>query len=214
MSLLFICAFQVGCGKDEIERLKSENTQQKTRIAELEKQIQKIEDERQKGINIYTDRSKLPSITYWSYEEKKKFVKKDSQILIYPQAGATPIAQVAANAVVEVIAAGATDKLWLYVAIPTYDSPMDNQGWIPEENTEQLTKENQNQVLGDVYINKGTNIYRVDKYEQISKATQSILTENNRGWINQKKEDYVLLSCPGGESFWVAQKDIIYPSLE
>lgn len=207
-----------GCSAGEIEKLKEENDWQKKRITELEDQIKSLENERNKENSILSDRAQFPSISYCSYDGKKRFIPEERPILVYPAEGVTAVAKVPANTVVEVVEAGFSEtparKLWLYVIIPTYDAPMDNHGWIPEEETDPLTQENQKLVLGDVYLEKGTPIYEVYAYEQIATATSSTLIYSRRGRIEKKKGDYVYLNCPGGEAFWVAEEFIIYPSLE
>jgi hypothetical protein len=198
----------------ETERLKEEKQELIEAAYDLETRIL---DMKKQG-SLFDKDEALASITYINYDHKKRFIPKESIILAYPQNGITPINTIEPNTVVDVLDAGYSEtedrKIWLYVAIPTYDSPMNNKGWILEEKTVALTNENQRLVKGDVYLKEGTKVFEVDNYKNISNENSRILSSDIRGRIENTQEGYFYMATPGGYSFWVEEKYIIYPSID
>ncbi len=52
-------------------------------------------------------------------------------------------------------------RLWLYVSVPVYDSPINYQGWIRVSETVRLTEDNIKLVQGDIFIKERTPIYDI-----------------------------------------------------
>lgn len=156
------------------------------------------------------------SITYQNYEDKQRFVTKESVIYALPIFNYKIMRSVEANTVIQVLdAAQCQDqKLWLYVSVPAYDSPINFKGWIPESETVQLTEENIKLVHGDLFLKEGTPIYEVDRFDQIKSATSIKITYDIRGRIEKRQDSYVYFMSPGGWYFWVEEKYLIFPSIK
>jgi hypothetical protein len=120
------------------------------------------------------------------------------------------------NTVIQVLDAAQCQEqqLWLYVSIPVYDTPINFKGWIPESETVKLTKDNIEQVQGDVSLNKGTPIYGVDEFSKISAAASTKITNDVRGRILKREGSFVYLMSPGGWDFWVEEKYLIYSKID
>ena len=156
-------------------------------------------------------------MTYITYNEKKRFVPKASQILALPFKGSYIFRPIEPNTVVTVFDAVGTGQngLWLYVEIPVYDTPVNMKGWIPETETVALTKDNVKLIQSDVIVGKGTNIYQVFEFEKISTTNPVKETFDKRGRLVEKRNGWARLSCPGGsDNIWVQEKDLIYPIVE
>lgn len=123
--------------------------------------------------------------------------------------------QNAATFIQELDAAQCQDQqLWLYVSVPVYDTPINFKGWIPESETVKLTKDNVKLVQGDVFLKEGTPIYEVNQFNEIKSATSTNLTHDVRGRIEKRQESFDYHDSPGGWSFWVEEKYLIFPKVD
>lgn len=154
------------------------------------------------------------SVNYVSYGKKRRFVEKTTDLLMLPYDGAKAIRQIKPNTVTDVEFAGISNdnNLWLFVIIPTYDSPSDNRGWIKEADTVAYTSEMQSKVQSDVTVREGTEIFEI--VNDVKDSEPKKLNYNVRGRITQRDGNMVRLFCPGALEFWVNETHIIYPEVE
>lgn len=215
--ILSLILFLSGCNSNNLQNLRKENEELKNKVQVLEDKINSKENMKTFEGSIINEKPKLVSITYCDYKYKQRFVSGEIKLYVYPQKGAAFLRNIPKNTIVKVINAGMVEsenrKLWLYVNIPVHDSPMDNFGWVPEEYTQPLTKQNQKQVQSDVTVKKGTEVYEVYEFEMIKSSKPIKLNNNANGRLEEKKNGLVRLSCAGGWGFWVNEKYIIYPSI-
>jgi len=196
LTLIIGCSFSATeLEKSKLTRLETENSLLKQQIAQLNEPL---------------------SMTYVTYNEKRRFVPKASQILALPIKGSYVLRPIEPNTVVTVFDAVRTGKndLWLYVGIPVYDTPMNMKGWITEADTVALTKDNVKLVQSDLIVGKGTNIYEVFEFEKISTTNPVKETFDRRGRLVEKRNGWARLSCPGGSDIWVQEKNLTYPIVE
>lgn len=205
----------VGCSSRITEVEQSKFSKLETENGLLKEQIAQLIEEKNKSQLVALNEPL--SMTYISYNEKKRFVPRTSQILALPTKGSYIFRPIEPNTVVSVFDAVDTGQngLWLYVEIPVYDTPMNMKGWIQEAETETLTRDNVKLVQSDVSVKKGTNIYQVNEFEKISTINPITETYDMRGRLVEKRNGWAKLSCPGGaDGIWVQEKDLIYPIVE
>ncbi|MHB9145458.1 MAG: hypothetical protein ACYC5Y_09020 [Symbiobacteriia bacterium] len=194
--------------------LQAENEQLRSRVAELEKEAQRL------GSKVVAQQELLAplSINCISYSYKRRLVTRDrAKLLAMPREGTPVLTEAQSGAVLEVLdAASANDTgLWLYVAAPVYSSPTNCKGWIRESDTVPLTRENRNQIRGDLYLKAGTPVYEwLEDFAAIAKTKPRPLAEDARGWLDRRQDGYADLALPGGLSVLVEEKYLIYPPLD
>lgn len=177
--------------------------------------IQSLENENT-NLKSMLDQVESLSMTYQDYEDKHRFVPKESQINALPIQDFKILRSIKENTVIQVIdAAQCQDQqLWLYVSVPVYDSPVNFKGWIPESETIKLTEDNVKLVQGDIYLKEGTPIYEVDQFDDIKLTPSTKVLYDVRGRIEKRQESFVYLVSPGGWTFWVEEKYLIFPSVD
>lgn len=195
--------------KAKITDLENENHILTDHIASLEKEKLQLQAE------IASVKQQL-SLNYMVYHSSKRFIPKSSQILSLPLKDATIYRSIEENSVVTVFDALTTEnkEIWLYVSVPVYDSPINIKGWIPESDTVALTKDNVKLVQSDVVVGMGAMIYEVREFEKISGAKPIQASSEQRGRLEEKKNGWARLSCSGGLTIWVLEKDLKYPEIE
>ncbi len=52
------------------------------------------------------------------------------------------------------------------------------------------------------------------EFNQIFSIPPEILNFDQRGRLEERKSGYVRMSCPGGWGFWVAEDQVMYPSID
>ncbi|KJR48089.1 hypothetical protein UF75_1562 [Desulfosporosinus sp. I2] len=198
-----------GGNEAKIANLESENHTLTDHIASLEKELLRLQAE------VASFEQRL-SLNYVEYHSSKRFVPKPSQILALPMKDAIIYRPIEQNSVVTVFDAVAAEgqELWLYVSVPVYDSPINMKGWIKESDTVALTKDNVKLVQSDVVVGVGTMIYEVFEFEKISGTKPVQASSELRGRLEEKKNGWARLSCPGGLTLWVLEKDLKYPEIE
>lgn len=193
----------------KIAKLESENQTLRDRVAS-------IENEKMNLLAVVASFEQRLSLNYMDYPSSKRFVPKLSQICALPLNDAIIYRPIEPNSVVTVFDAAYSEnkELWLYVSVPVYDSPTNMKGWIPEKETIELTKDNVKLVQSDVTLGEGTMIYEVFEFEKIleTKAVQAY--SEQRGRVEEKKDGWARLSCPGGLTIWVLEKNLKYPEIE
>jgi hypothetical protein len=194
--------------QSQLSKLENENSMLKEQIANL------IED-RNKSQGVTLNESL--SMAYVTYNAKKRLVLKPSQILALPIKGAYIFRTIQPNTVVTVFDAVTTpaqNGLWLYVEVPVYDTPSNIKGWILEAETVELTKDNIKLVQSDLTLGIGTPVYEVYEFEKISTTKPNYITYEMRGRLEEKRNGWARLTCPGGSDIWAQEKDLIYPVVE
>lgn len=170
-----------------------------------------------KTVEVTTKEIQMPyiGITHLERDCKNRFVAEQANLLFLPHKDAPPQREIFANTLVEVNELVEVDgERWLNVTIPVYDTPMNMKGWIKEADTVLFTKELEKKVQGDVTIKAGTEIYEVWSFDDISSEVKRELNRDTRGRIEERKDGYVEIFAPGGQTFWVKEKHVVYPSAE
>ncbi|MBC7326288.1 MAG: hypothetical protein H5T99_13420 [Moorella sp. (in: Bacteria)] len=99
---------------------------------------------------------------------------------------------------------------WFKVKVNVYDSPGNEEGWMPAACGERLTKENYLQAR-EVFIKKGAPVYETCEYADIKQTRPTLLTTYERVYRLVKEEQgMVFFNAPGGASYWTAKENIIY----
>ena len=212
MLFLVLTILLSGCNFNKTQQLKNENEQLRKKIVEMEKEIQGLKAE-VASLKREETENKSISINYQSYDYKQRFVQKQATILALPRKESIELNIIPSNSVVQVLDAAMLDELWLYVQIPVYDTPANLKGWIRKAETLPFTKENQQLVQSDVIVKTGTLIYEVFEFEKIQSIKPTKTNFDVRGRLEEKKEGYARLSCPGAWGFWVKENHIVYPSI-
>lgn len=154
-------------------------------------------------------------LRYIDYSFKKVFIEKEIDLLGLPESAGPIINKISKNTVVKVIkAANVKDSIWLYIEIPVLDSPVDFRGWIREADTIKYTKEQIKLVQSPVTIKSGESVYEVDDFNKIQSSKPLAANENDWGRIEEKRDGYVSLDCPGGRTVWVKESSLVYPEAE
>lgn len=204
-------AENVADGTDaKIAKLESENHTLSDRVASIENEKIRLQ------AKVASVEQRL-SLNYMSYPYTKRFVPMPSQIRALPLNDAIIFRSIESNSVITVFDAVLVyenQELWLYVSVPVYDSPTNVKGWIPEKETIALTKDNVKLVQSDVTLGEGTMIYEVFEFEKISETKPVQAYSEQRGRLEVKKNGWARLSCPGGLTIWVLEKDLKYPEIE
>jgi outer membrane murein-binding lipoprotein Lpp len=194
--------------QSKLSKLENENSMLTEQIANL------IEDRNEsQGVTL----NEPLSMAYVTYDAKKRLVLNPSQILALPIKGAYIFRPIQPNTVVTIFDAVTTpaqNGLWLYVEVPVYDTPSDMKGWIPEAETVALTKDNVQLVQSDLTVGIGTPVCEVYEFEKIYTTKPNYLTYEMRGRLEEKRNGWARLTCPGGLDIWVLEKDLKYPVVE
>ena len=206
LAALFCIIMLSGC-TDQNQTLKDENTKLKAQITQLQQDLKTAKNSNNTLQNI--------NINYMDYSFKKRFVEKESKILGLPYDESVVLNPIGANTVVTVIdAATVENDVWLYVAIPVYDSPINMKGWIRESESSEYTKGKVKSVQSDVTVKAGADVYEADDFSSINLVKPTKADGSDRGRVTEKKEGYVCISCPEGRTIWVSEKFIVYPAIE
>ena len=202
-----LCIIMLSGCTNQDQTLKYENTKLKAQVTQLEQDLKTAKSSNNKLESI--------SINYMDYSFKKRFVGKESKILGLPYDGSIVLNTIGPNTVVTVFdAATVENAVWLYIGIPVHDSPVNMKGWIRESETSEYTKDKVKAVQSDVTVKAGADVYEADDFSSISLVKPTKADGSDRGRIKEKKEGYVCISCPGGRTIWVSEKDIVYPAAE
>lgn len=206
--LIFILSLSiVGCSS-ETDDLKAENAKLKDKISQLEKSIYDLK--RSEEVN---DTPLV--ITYVEPEEKVKFIEKENYILALPQIGSEKMRPVYSNTLAAVCdKALVNNEYWLFIRIPTYDSPCNNKGWIKESDTEAYTKDKVPLLQSDVEIKSGAEVYETYEFKDIKNTVPQKLSMQDSGRLQEKKDGFCRISQAGGKDIWVKESSIIYPEVK
>lgn len=204
----------VGYSYNKFNALENEINKKDQRIKEMELLV----EEKNREVKQLTQNKgdEYISMTYIENNEKRRFVEKAAHILALPRLEAAPLRGVEENAVVEINDMVLTGKgeMWLYVTIPVYDGPTNMKGWLKESDTVPYTKEKQKLVRSDIVIKEGTPVFQGFEFNANIHTALAKVNGDKRGRIGNRKEGYVRLDCPGGETIWVEEKYLIYPKVQ
>lgn len=208
--LILLVTVISGCS-NTAQTIKNENVQLENIVAKLEKDL----DDKNNQIAELQSKDFDPlTINYIENSTTKRFVEKQCDLWGLPVINSIKLNPIYQNTVVDILdTANVANIIWFYVEIPVYDSPSNMKGWIKESDTVLYTEDKITSVQGDVRVKKGDAVYEVFEFSNI-KSTAPYKADNTiRGRIEEKREGYVRLGCPGGNSIWVKEASIIYPSL-
>ena len=214
--LLFIFStLTVGCSSEsnnltsENEILKAENAQLKDSVYKLGKTISEIKLN-QKNITLNP-----LMIDYVEVNDKIRFIEKKNYILVLPQSGSNIMRPVGTNTLATVYEKALVDQeSWLFVQIPTYDTPSNNRGWIRESDTTAYTKDKVKLVQSDVDIRAGSEVYETYEFKDIKTIAPIKLKAMDGGRLEEKKDGYCRISLAGGRDIWVQESCVIYPKVK
>jgi hypothetical protein len=201
--------------EQRISELENQLAEANTELARLRADIEMADSAAASFPSESCEHAFLPvSVLYVGYEQKRRFVPGDAAALWMPYDGAPQVSMMLPNVVVEVLFAGMTgnendNETWLFVLFPTYDTPMDNRGWISESATQPYTKETQKSVQGDVYVKEGSPVTMIDP----ENGGDMPLNMDVRGYIEERDGDRLKISGAGGIEFWVDAGYVTYPEI-
>ena len=194
------------CGNQILE---IENIRLKNKILQLEKDVSDLKLTKD-DIN-----KKILSIYYIEVNDKVRFIEKENNILALPESGSSIMRPVDTNTLATVYEkALVNDESWLFVQIPTYDSPINNRGWIKESDTTVYTKDKMKLVQSDVEIKAGSEVYETFEFKDIKTTTPIKLIMKDSGRLLEKKEGYCRIFHAGGRDIWVKESSVIYPEVK
>ncbi|MEN6315447.1 MAG: hypothetical protein ABFD25_14520 [Clostridiaceae bacterium] len=192
---------------DAVNHLKSDLSDFKYKYNKMEACIENLEQKQTEY-----DKHFEYGMEYIVPEYKVRFVEKELESYLLPYEKSKVLRKIEKNSLVSVndLIIIANEK-WLYVTIPTYDTPMDIKGWIKESDTVSYTQDKENELQGDITIMKGSKYYDVFDFQDIFEAETETLESTTRGWIEIRTKGYSRIFIPGGKSFWVKDEDIVFP---
>lgn len=201
-----------GCSNTS-QALKSENGKLKSKVTQLQKELNSDKSENNKKAE--SNQYQSISINYVENKDKKRFIEKQFDLLGLPISDSIKLRSIEKNTVITVLDTASVENVrWLYVLIPVYDTPTNCKGWIKESDTAAYTEDKISSVQYGVEIKEGENEYETDNFEGIKNANPSKAIKGDRGYIIEKKEGYVKIGCPGGKIVWLLETSIIYPEVD
>jgi outer membrane murein-binding lipoprotein Lpp len=208
--LILLVVLISGCS-NPTQTINNENIQLKSRVAQLENDLNDKNNQITELQNINFDPL---TINYIENLTTKRFVEKQCDLLGLPIINSVKLNKIYENTVVTILdTVDVVNNIWFYVEIPVYDSPSNMKGWIKESDTVLYTKDKINSVQSDVRIKEGVAVYEVFEFSMI-KTTKPYKAEDYlRGRIEEKRDGYARLGCPGGNTIWVKEDSIIYPEV-
>lgn len=196
---------------DEIEDLEEENASLIEVNERQKNQIAKDDNKVYFGGLLYEQRLDNESV---------RFVPERTELLALPHEGAPDISIIQENTLVTVYDKVSVQNdlekgaLWYYVQVPVYDTPMDYKGWIRVDVTLDYNEKTRDLLQSDVYILGGSRVVESFDFPDMETNQGYILEHEMRGRLEERKDGYIRLSCPGGMSCWVKEDDIRYPDFQ
>jgi outer membrane murein-binding lipoprotein Lpp len=208
--LILIVALISGCS-NTTQTINNENIQLKSRIAQLENDL----DDKNKQITELQSKNFDPlTINYIENSTAKRFVEKKCDLLGLPIINSVKLNPIYQNTVMDILdTANVANIIWFYVKIPVNDSPSNMKGWIKETDTVLYTQDKIKSVQSEVMLKKGSSVYEVPNISSIKSTIPYKAEGYLRGRIEEKRDGYVRLECPGGNTIWVKEDSIIYPEV-
>lgn len=216
------CETKLTLAQESVKALESEKIRLNDEVKKLKESnayLKELNEELLASINKHPEY--YGGLLYYAIGESEyvRFLSKRVELLALPYEGAPKIGIIEDNTLVTVydkvsvqndIEKGA---FWYYVSIPVYDTPMDYKGWIRAIDTIDYNEETRDILQSDVYIRKGSRVIESFNFPNIEDDVGYIVDYELRGRLEDRKNGYVRLDCPGGMSCWVKEEDIIYPKL-
>jgi hypothetical protein len=208
--LILLFTLSSGCSNPS-QTINNENIQLKSRVAQLEKDL----DDRNNKIAELQNKDFYPlTINYIQNSATKRFVEKQCDLLGLPVINSVKLNLIYKNTVVDILdTADVENNIWFYVEIPVNDSPSNMKGWIKESDTVLYTQDKIKSVQSEVTLKQGEAVYEVPNFSSIKSTTPYKADDYLRGRIEEKRDGYVRLECPGGNTIWVKEASIIYPEV-
>lgn len=200
----------VGCSnqgedyKGQVEMLTRKNDKLKIELSDLEKVVD--------DYKLKVTQQNEFTIAYIDVPEKVRFIEQEIELLALPLKDSKGLNPISANTLVTVLdRATVKEQIWMYIEIPVYDTPANNKGWMLEEDSVPYTADKKELVQSDVRIKSGAEVYETYEFEDIKNTSPIILSNEERGRLQEKREGYCLISQAGGNHIWVLEQSIIYP---
>jgi outer membrane murein-binding lipoprotein Lpp len=208
--LILLSTLISGCSNSN-QIINNENIQLKSRVAQLEKDL----DDKNNQIAELQNKDFYPlTINYIGNSTTKRFVEKQCDLLGLPVINSVKLNLIYENTVVAILdTANVANDIWFYVEIPVNDSPSNLKGWIKESDTVLYTQDKIKSIQSEVKVKQGEAVYEVSDFSNIKSTTPYKAEDYKRGRIEEKRESYVRLECPGGNTIWVKEASIIYPEV-
>ena len=210
--LIIFVVLTSGCSDSNKAAVKLENEQLKNKITHIEKDLN---DKNSKITELQNKDLANLTINYIQNENKSRFVEKQCDLIGLPINNSIKLNTIKENTVVTILdTAIVNNVIWIYVVIPVYDSPSNMKGWIKEAETVLYTKSKVKSVQSEVLVKNGEAVYEIYDFEDRKSITPYKANDAVRGRIEEKRDGYVRLSCPGGNTIWVKEDSIIYPKVD
>jgi hypothetical protein len=195
-----------GCS-NEAELLKEEVRNKEIRIQELHRELEQLRA-------IMAEYRKIDML-YISPTAKRRFVEKETPMLLFPLETAPVINTIQENSVVDINdMVGIEEQVWLYVT--KFDFSVHNvKGWVKLEDTLPYTSEKTPLVRCHVEIPAGTPVYQTYDFDQVASMTPVPWDwdYDHPGIIVQERDGYVKIALLGGTYVILEKKYLIYPEV-
>jgi len=181
--------------------------QENSLLKEENEKLKSLNDSMQKEIERYNDLRRL-SLSYIGYEQQYRYIESGKGIYWIPSETLIKATSTHGNTLAEVLFAGYAkeNETWLFVAIPTFDTPSNNMGWIRESDTQKYTKQILKDIEIGIIIKKGT--------VGLQDSAGEVVTEqDSKGMIEKRENGKVLVMFAGGNEVWYDEKDLSYPDI-
>ncbi|MHB8963380.1 MAG: hypothetical protein ACYC5K_09540 [Saccharofermentanales bacterium] len=194
----------------KINQLKDQIILLEREIDDKNEKIEKLKNDK----NEISDNSYL-SINYIENSDSKRFIEEQRDLLAIPVDNSLIMRTIDENTVVTVIDTAVVDDLiWFYISIPVYDTPNNYKGWVRETDSIPYTESLKAKVLSEIIVKPGEDIYATIDFADIGSIPPYTSENEIRGRITIRKEDYLQLTCAGGEIIWVKESSVIYPPID
>ncbi|MCS5695646.1 stalk domain-containing protein [Desulfofundulus thermocisternus] len=137
----------------------------------------------------------------------KLLIKESTPVYAAPSPDSQKIRRVEAGAVAALLE---ETTGWFKVKVNVYDTPGNDEGWVPAACGEKLTKENYLQAR-EVFIKKDAPVYECSEYASIKQVRPTRLPVYDRVYrLVREEQDMVFFNGPGGASYWTAKENIVH----
>ena len=143
------------------------------------------------------------SVSYIGYEQQYRYIESGKAIYWFPSDTAIKVTSTSGNTLAEVLFAGYTAEsdVWLFVIIPTFDTPSNNRGWIRESDTKKYSKLILKDIETGIIIREGIIGYQ----DGIGGA---VTEQDSKGIIEKRENGRALIMLAGGKEVWYDEKDL------
>lgn len=206
-----ICLLSIALLAWNNKSIKNNNIKLEARIRVLEEE-KKLLQEKVASLN---EELKPVSLMYIGYDEKYRFIDKEIKAYQLPRKESSQIGSIPAMTLVKVedCVIFEDGEEWAYIELPSciLGEQVNCKVWVRRNDTQELTKENQDKIIHGVTIKEGTPIYPMIEYDEIKNTKSEPYWYDAPGNISKRLNGYVHISIAGGMDFWVEEKYIVYP---